>query len=125
MNMSRKDFFRKSLYSIGEAVCRLSAPAAAAAPVEPEPECEPEPDWEADFVPSGRDDLTAVACNEHCLAAGCGCFACLERCEPQAIQLAIGKGIRIDEARCTGCGACEYVCPVTPKAVRLRPRTTV
>jgi ferredoxin len=36
--------------------------------------------------------------------------------------MVMGVGIRIDETRCTGCGTCEYVCPVFPKGVRLQPR---
>ena len=66
--------------------------------------------------------MVAAADNEHCLARGCGCFTCLERCEADAIRLLPGKGIQVDSALCTGCGNCEALCPVTPKAVRLRPR---
>jgi len=43
----------------------------------------------------------------------------VERCDTQAISVVMGEGIRIDEACCTGCGTCEYVCPVTPKAVTI------
>jgi ferredoxin len=35
-----------------------------------------------------------------------------------------GTGIRVDEKLCTGCGTCHYICPVTPKAVRMQPRAT-
>lgn len=120
MSLSRKDFFRQGFFSLGEAACRLSG--AWKPPAETEPE--PEPDTETEFVPLDREGMTAVAGNERCLAGSCGCFACLERCERQAIHLVIGKGIRVDEASCTGCGACEYVCPVTPKAIRVLPRST-
>jgi len=51
-----------------------------------------------------------------------GCFSCEERCDARAISLVMGAGVRIDETLCTGCGTCEYVCPVTPKAVRIVPR---
>ncbi|HEY3308179.1 MAG TPA: 4Fe-4S binding protein [Desulfuromonadaceae bacterium] len=113
MNITRKDFFRKSLFSVGEAVSAvrdaLSAPAAE--PLHDQPEEE--------FVPLVRDDQVAVARNEHCLARNCGCFACFERCEPKAILVVMGEGIRIDATRCTGCGTCEYICPSMPKAVGL------
>lgn len=116
MNISRKDFFRKSLFTLGEAVSTVSNALNSAdadeTPSQPEGE----------FVPVERDDQVAVAHNEHCLARNCGCFACVERCEPQAILVVMGEGIRIDETSCTGCGACEHVCPVSPKAVVMAPR---
>src|SRR6266568_2086636 len=68
------------------------------------------------------EKMVASAFNEHCLARQCGCFACVDRCEPQAILVVMGEGIRVEETKCTGCGTCEYVCPMTPKAVRLQPR---
>lgn len=116
MNISRKDFFRKSLFSLGEAFCSLGETLKtqdADKLVLHDAE---------DFVPVERDDQLAVAFNEHCLAKNCGCFACEERCPPRAILVVMGEGIRIDAALCSGCGACEYVCPVTPKAVRMEPR---
>jgi len=116
MDISRKEFFKKSLYSLGEAIT-----AVTGALKEPEPERPTIPDT-ADFAPTTRENMRAVAHNEHCLARNCGCFACFERCDPQAITVVMGVGIRIDEARCTGCGTCEYVCPAVPKAVRMQPR---
>lgn len=116
MNMSRKDFFKKSLYSLGEAITTVSG-----ALKEPPPQHPTIPDT-ADFVPAPREEMLAVAHNGQCLARNCGCFACFERCETQAITVIMGEGIRIDDAKCTGCGTCEYVCPVTPKAVTLQPR---
>ena len=116
MNISRKEFFKQSLYSLVEAACHVSAALKPAAIVEPLP------DEEQVFVPSDRDDLVAVACNDYCLAGRCGCFTCLERCEANAIHLVIGKGIEIDAAGCTGCGTCAYVCPVTSKGVSLRQK---
>lgn len=119
MNISRKDFFRKSIFSLGEAVCNASgvmktAPAAVATA----------PD-DGDFVPMPREELTAVPHGGNCLAKNSGCFACMERCEPGAIKLIPGVGIRINQQLCTGCGICEYVCPVTPKAVRMQERCTI
>lgn len=78
----------------------------------------------ANFASTPRDDLVAVAHNAHCLAKNSGCFACVERCQSQAIKLIPGVGIRINPQFCSGCGTCEYVCPVTPKAVTLLKRQT-
>lgn len=118
MNISRKDFFKKSLFSLGEAVCSVSdvlKTSVESSPMVPDP---------ADFVSTPRDDLLAVAHNDSCLAKNCGCFACVERCEARAIRLIPGVGVRINSQLCTGCGACEYVCPVTPKAVKMQLRNT-
>ncbi|GFE62543.1 4Fe-4S binding protein [Geobacter sp. AOG2] len=116
MDISRKEFFKKSLYSLGEAITTITGALR-------EPEAErPTIRDTADFTPAKDDSMSAVACNERCLAKNCGCFACFERCEAQAITVVMGEGIRIDKSRCTGCGTCEYVCPATPKAVRLQPR---
>jgi ferredoxin len=119
MNISRKDFFRKSLLSLGEALC--SASNVLKSPAEPAIAV---PDM-ADFVPTPREEFMAVAHNDFCLARNSGCFACMERCEPGAIKLIPGVGVRINPQLCTGCGSCEYICPVTPKAVRMQPRTAI
>lgn len=117
MGISRKEFFRQGFISLGKTAIDIAgtlkgegAPQAAVIP---------------DTVPTGvpRPDMTAAAFNERCLARNCGCFACVERCQSQAIMVVPGQGILIDETCCTGCGTCEYVCPVTPKAVILQPRT--
>jgi Pyruvate/2-oxoacid:ferredoxin oxidoreductase delta subunit len=117
MNISRKDFFRKSLFSLGDTFLKVKDSLNGAGTAQ-SPQRE-----ERDFVPLDQGDLLAVAYNERCLAKNCGCIACFERCEPQAILVVMGQGIRIDASRCNGCGACEYVCPVTPKAVVLEPRS--
>jgi ferredoxin len=117
MNISRKDFFKKSLFSMGEAL--LSAKDILSAPSAAEP---PEQTYE-EFVPVPSEDLVAVADNQECLAKNSGCFSCVERCEQQAILVVMGEGIRIDEKLCNGCGTCEYICPVSPKAVKLKART--
>jgi len=114
--LSRKEFFKKGAALVGRAVLEVSEsvrPVAAqvgAAAVEPALALEP------------GEEMVAAACNEHCLARGCGCFSCLERCEHEAIRLLPGQGIEVISSLCTGCGACEKACPVTPKAVRLQQR---
>ncbi len=118
MSISRKEFFRQGLFSLGKTALDLAgtlkgdvqAAESAAIP---------------DVVPTGeaRPDMVAVPFNERCLARNCGCFACMERCQSRAIMVVPGEGIRIDESCCTGCGTCEYVCPVDPKAVVMTPRT--
>ena len=116
MSITRKEFFRQGFISLGKTAIdiadTLKGGETAETAVIP------------DTVPTGdpRPDMLAVPFNERCLARNCGCFACMERCQPQAIMVVPGEGIRIDAVRCTGCGTCEYVCPVTPKAVILSPR---
>lgn len=121
MTLSRKDFFKQGFYSIGEVLLKVGGTvqetqdSLRSTPVDDEPKKEPVPD----------KNMVAKADNRHCLAKNCGCFSCSERCEAQAILVVMGEGIRVIEALCTGCGTCEYVCPVTPKAVRMQARTTV
>ncbi len=50
-----------------------------------------------------------------CLSCGncCECDGCLGACpESAVIKLGVGHRYRIDDARCTGCGACYEQCPV-------------
>jgi ferredoxin len=119
MNISRKEFFRKSLLSLGEAVFTVSDALKnpAAAPMEI-------PDT-VDFEPTPGEEEVAVANNEQCLARNSGCFACMERCATDAIKLIPGVGIGINQQQCNGCGTCQYVCPVTPKAVKMQARSTI
>lgn len=117
MSITRKEFFRQGFLSLGKTALEL-ADTLKGEPASP-PMALPEMDQ-----PAVKADMAKVAIpdNERCLARSCGCFACVERCEPQAIMVVPGEGIRIDATRCNGCGSCEYVCPVSPKAVRLAPR---
>ncbi|MEK6709073.1 MAG: 4Fe-4S dicluster domain-containing protein [Nitrospinota bacterium] len=53
------------------------------------------------------------------------CAACAERCPIGVAAIAIearggAKGPAVREAGCTGCGVCEYYCPVYPPAIRVR-----
>lgn len=105
MTLSRKAFFRQGLIFLGEALlnpARLAVPDAAAPAPLPSPG-------------------VARACNDRCLAQRGGCFSCLESCPEEAIGIALGRGIRIDRERCTGCGICAAICPVTPKALEIVP----
>jgi NAD-dependent dihydropyrimidine dehydrogenase PreA subunit len=96
MSLSRKEFLRRGLASLGEA---LLDPAALVR----------------------QDAGVAVARNDRCLAQRGGCFSCLEACPEDAIGIEPGKGVRIERERCTGCGSCVAVCPVTPKALAVIP----
>jgi MauM/NapG family ferredoxin protein len=65
------------------------------------------------------------------LANGRECTACIRRCPYEALHMESADGgfstqPRVDLAKCTGCGACESVCPVRPqRAIRVvaRPGT--
>jgi ferredoxin len=116
MSLTRKEFLRQGFFSLGKTALDI------AETLKGETVGEPVPASEASEAPEPRPDMLAESFNERCLARNCGCFACVERCEPQAIMVVPGEGIRIDGERCTGCGMCEYVCPVVPKAVALIPR---
>lgn len=119
MTLSRKDFFKHGFFSLGETLLKVSGTvlemqdSLCSPPVDEEQVKEPVPDR----------NMVAKADNQHCLAKSCGCYTCMERCEADAIKLIPGVGIRINPQLCTGCGTCEYVCPVTPKAVRMQART--
>lgn len=121
MTLSRKDFFKQSFFSLGETLLKAGGSVQgvedtlSSPPVDDEPESVPIPDI----------NMVAKADNQYCLAKNCGCFSCSERCEAQAILVVMGEGIRVIEDLCTGCGTCHYVCPVTPKAVRMHPRTSI
>jgi MinD superfamily P-loop ATPase len=117
MSISRKEFFRQGFISLGKTAIDIAGTlkggetAQTATIPETVPACDP------------RSDMVATFLNERCLARNCGCFACVERCQSQAIMVVPGEGIRIGESLCTGCGTCEYVCQLDPKAVMMQPRT--
>lgn len=121
MSLTRKEFLKQGFFSLGDVLLKAGETVRGAQvsllqpPVEAEPEGPPVPD----------ENSVARVDNQRCLARNCGCFSCVERCESQAILVVMGEGIRIDEERCTGCGDCEYVCPLTPKAVRMQTRNTI
>ena len=86
----------------------------------------------ADVCPAGaivplegvRKEDVHIGCavwhRERCLAAteGVVCTACERHCPVKAIKLvATGDGKKVpvvDELKCTGCGACEHLCPARP-----------
>ena len=116
MGISRKDFFKQGLFSLGKTALTFAdtltgdIPAVSVEPRGTVTPCDPQP------------NLRAEAFNERCLARNCGCIACVDSCKPKAILLIPGVGVRINPLLCNGCGSCEYVCPVDPKAVVLVPR---
>jgi len=104
--MTRKEFFKKGLLSLGEALMNPVGPA--------------EPDrGERDRLrpPGYIAGRGVVADNERCLAKRGGCFSCLERCPEQAIAIEAGVGVTVDRERCIDCGICEQICPVATKSV--------
>lgn len=110
MTISRKEFFRQGFFTLGDTLLKTAGVVAAADT--------PEPVDEQEKLDDSLPRLAKVD-NTHCLARSCGCFSCIERCENQAISILPGIGINIADERCTGCGDCYDVCPVTPKAIRL------
>ena len=117
MSISRQEFFRQGFYSLGSTVLKAAGLVQrakgdlldiAAMPVE-------------QSAPGPDQPRVATARSELCLARNSGCFSCVERCELQAISIVVGEGIRINRGVCNGCGSCEYVCPVTPKAIVFEP----
>lgn len=114
MTLSRKEFFRQGLFSLGDTLLKTSGLLQQPVMITEEEPCE---------LPYNDQPMIAVPRNERCLARNCGCFSCVEKCEVEAIVVVMGEGIRVDTTRCTGCGSCQYVCPVTPKAITLRVRT--
>ena len=45
---------------------------------------------------------------------GAQCSACVRKCPVGAISLVGGFPV-VDDSKCTGCGACEHVCPARPE----------
>jgi Fe-S-cluster-containing hydrogenase component 2 len=116
MGLTRKEFFRQGVLSLGKTALNIAETLKGGITVESQNISLPE------VTASPRLDMVAESFNERCLARNCGCFACSERCPSGAIVVIPGQGISVDKAICIGCGTCEYVCPVTPKAVVLVPR---
>lgn len=115
MTLSRKEFFRQGLFSLGETLLKVSGAVRETQ----QQNCIPANEFTAEREPVADGSKVARVDNRHCLAGYCGCFSCVDRCESAAISVVMGEGVRIDAALCSGCGTCEYVCPVTPKALQM------
>ena len=149
MTLSRKDFFRRGLFSIGDALLSVGetlreAQSSLYGAAAPAPEGGPGTALSADPATGARPLAGAATAlsplegrgvrveapahtgapvdNRHCMAKNCGCFSCLERCEAGAISLVLGEGIAIDAQLCTGCGDCCDICPLAPQALALVAR---
>ena len=64
---------------------------------------------------------TAVIERDHCIAwyANKKCLVCDEYCSYIAIKWDVVDGAKrpsVDEAKCVGCGICEFACPIQPSA---------
>jgi MinD superfamily P-loop ATPase len=118
MSISRKDFFRQGISSLGKAAFEIADTLKGHLPTLSVMTPMATPPQQPDAHP----DLVAEAFNERCRARDNSCSACVESCKPMSIKLNPGVGIRINPQLCDGCGNCEYVCPVEPKAVVLVPR---
>ena len=121
MTLSRKDFFRQSIFSLGETLLKAGETVRE---MQGSLQYATAREEAAEVAPVTGKEMVARADNEHCLAKYGGCFSCLDRCEAQAISLVLREGIKIDEQLCTGCGACHNICPLAPQALALVPRTS-
>jgi ferredoxin len=107
MTLTRKEFFRQAVLSLGKSALEVSDVLKGHSAAEAVPElADPPPP-----PPAADEPRLATVDNSHCLARSCGCFSCIERCQTEAITIVFGQGVAIDAGRCTGCGDCEYVCP--------------
>ena len=75
-------------------------------------------------APLGLPQVVSRAC---LLSDDRECGLCHDHCPLAAVSLAFSPADytvipRVDPAKCSGCGACEVVCPTTPKAIVVQPR---
>lgn len=66
----------------------------------------------------------AVVSHERCIRTrGEPCTACIAKCPlgEAAIRLDASGRVEVRAAGCVGCGACQFYCPTTPKAITVSP----
>jgi len=104
MNISRKEFLRKGLFAFGQNLTECLRGG----------ESENRVEASVNYYPYLQLD------NSRCLAQKGGCFACIDHCPKEAVNIALGVGIVIDPELCDGCGECAAVCPINPKVIQLK-----
>lgn len=72
-------------------------------------------------MPMGLATVAGDAC---LLGQNRECGSCVSACPYGALDLAwdpvnMVSRVMVKQTACTGCGTCEYVCPATPKAIRI------
>ena len=68
----------------------------------------------------------AAILKEHCVswADQETCMSCIDACPYEAFKIVERNHVEcpvVDESKCVGCGACEFVCPARTLAVKVRP----
>lgn len=93
--------------------CSHVCPAGALAPLAHDEKCR---------TKVGSAEYTPWHCVVEHDRVSCG--ICAEHCPTQAITMVRGADGRsrpvVDDAKCIGCGTCEYYCPAKPKAMRVK-----
>ena len=67
----------------------------------------------------------AVVDVDRCLMQhGAWCDECVQKCPftGKALRFEANFRLVVDPEHCTGCGVCEYVCPMNPPAIWVQPR---
>ena len=103
MNISRKEFLTRGLFSFGREIAATFNARAAALPEET----------------TGEVQGMLLYYSQRCLGQRGGCFACIDNCPQEAIAIQPGVGVVVDAAKCNGCGDCIDYCPVNPKALEM------
>ena len=81
--------------------------------------CEPEALQPVGAVTDVAMGLAVVS--QHLCTAGQGCNACVAQCPTRAIVMDFSSmDIRVDEARCVGCGICEYTCKTVNDRIAIK-----
>lgn len=107
MSISRKDFLRKGLFVFGQNLTESLKGGTAE-----------KRDSAVVSYPFLQLD------NNRCLAQKGGCFACIDHCPKEAVNIALGVGVVIDPELCDGCGQCAAVCPIDPNVIEMKTADT-